>query len=105
MITGFLVLRGVDRGACVGPATAVVVARGELAEYAEALGLRRVCGDDARAGRPGVLLAGDPAAPEPAEQGRGRHPDLAGQGGQPPLAGPEAALTGALVVVQARAQA
>src|SRR5205823_3725976 len=105
MITGFLVLRGVDRGACVGPAAAVVVAGGELVEYAEAFDFRGVCGDDPPAGRPGVLPAGDPAAPEPAEQGRGRHPDLAGQGGQPPLTGPEAALTGALVVVQARAQA
>src|SRR2546430_8722354 len=105
MITGFLVLRGVDRGACVGPATAVVVAGGELAEYAEAFDFRGVCGDDPPAGRPGILLAGDPAAPEPAEQGRGRHADLAGQGGQPPLAGPEAALIGAVVVVQAGTQA
>src|SRR5262249_17261889 len=49
--------------------------------------------------------AGDPAALEPSEQGRPRHADLAGQGGQPPLAGPEAALVGAVVVVQAGPQA
>ena len=51
------------------------------------------------------MPAGDPAAFEPSEQGRGRHLDLAGQGGQPPLAGPEAALVGAVVVVQAGTQA
>ena len=74
-------------------------------ERAEALDFGGVCGDDPPVGRPGVLLAGDPAASEPSEQGRGRHADLAGQGGQPPLTGPEAALTGALVVVQAGSQA
>src|SRR2546430_9446805 len=105
MITGLLVLRGVDRGACVGPAAPVVVAGRELVEYAEAFDFRGVCGDDPPAGRPGILLAGDPAAPEPAEQGRRRHADLAGQGGQPPLAGSEAALAGAVVVVQAGPQA
>src|SRR6516165_11101423 len=94
-----------DRGAVVGPAAPVVVAGRELVQRAEALDLGGICGDDPPAGRPGVLPAGDPAALEPSEQGRARHPDLAGQGGQPPLAGPEAALIGAVVVVQAGSQA
>src|SRR5262249_14254679 len=64
-----------------------------------------VCGDDPPVGRVGVLVAGDPTAFEPSEQGGCRHLDLAGQGGQPPLARPEAALAGAMVVVQAGPQA
>src|SRR5215467_2492079 len=105
MITGLLVLGGVDRDAVVGPAAPVVVTGWQLVQCAEALDFGGVCGDDPPAGRPGVLPAGNPAASEPPEQGRHRHPDLAGQGGQPPLAGPEAALVGAVVVVQARPQA
>src|SRR5205807_9695950 len=103
MVTGLLVLGGVDRGAVAGPAAPVVVSGRQLVQRAEAFDLGLVCGDDPPAGRPGVLPAGDPAALEPAEQGRGRHADLAGQGSQPPLAGPEAALSGAVVVVQAGA--
>src|SRR5512135_2879001 len=105
MIAGLLVLRGVDRGTVVGPAAPVVVAGRELVQRAEAFDLRLICDDDPPVGRPGVLPAGDPAAFEPSEQGCGRHADLAGQGGQPPLAGPEAALIGAVVVVQAGPQA
>jgi hypothetical protein len=82
-----------------------VVAGRQLVQRAEALDFGGVCGDDPPVGRPGVLPAGDPAAFEPSEQGRHRHLDLAGQGGQPPLAGPEAALVGAVVVVQAGPQA
>src|SRR5438132_11229277 len=105
MVTGLLVLGGVDRGAVVGPAAPVVVAGRQLVQRAEAFDFGGVCGDDPPAGRTGVLPAGDPAALEPSEQGRHRHPDLAGQGSQPPLAGPEAALIGAVVVVQAGTQA
>ena len=105
MIAWLLVLRGVDRDAVVGPAAPVVVAGGELVQRAEAFDFGLVCGDDPPVGRPGVLPAGDPAAFEPSEQGRHWHPDLAGQGSQPPLAGPEAAVIGAMVVVQAGAQA
>src|SRR5258707_12699605 len=105
MSSGLLVVGIVDRVAGVGPAAPVVVAGRELAQRAEALDLAGVCGNDPPVGRPGVLPAGDPAALEPSEQGRARHPDLAGQGGQPPLAGTEAALVGPLVVVQAWAQA
>src|SRR5947207_2539088 len=104
MVTGVLVLRGVDRGAVVGPAAPVVVAGRQLVQRAEALDLGGVGGDDPPAGRAGVLPAGDPAASEPSEQGCGRHADLAGQGGQSPLAGPEAAVIGAVVVVQAGTQ-
>jgi hypothetical protein len=82
-----------------------VVAGRHLVQRAEAFDLGGVCGDDPPVGRPGVLAAGDPAASEPSEQGRPRHPDLAGEGGQPPLAGAEAALIGAVVVVQAGPQA
>src|SRR5260370_35572203 len=95
MVTGFLVLRGVDRDVVAGPAAPVVVAGRQLAERAEASDFGGVCGDDPPVGRPGVLPAADPAAFEPSEQGRGRHADLAGEGGQPPLAGPEAAAAGA----------
>jgi len=42
---------------------------------------------------------------EPSEQGRRWHADLSGEGGQPRLAGPEAAPAAAVVVVQAGAQA
>jgi hypothetical protein len=83
----------------------VVVAGRQLVQRAEALDLCGIRGDDPPVGRPGVLAAGDPAASEPSEQGRHRHPDLAGQGGQPPLARLEAAVIGAVVVVQAGAQA
>lgn len=74
-------------------------------ECAEAFDFGLVRGDDPPVGRPGVLPAGDPAALELSEQGRGRHANLAGEGGQPPLAGREAALAGAVVVVHAGAQA
>ena len=67
--------------------------------------LGRVGGDDPPVGRACVLAAGDPAAFEPSEQGCRRHPDLAGEGGQPPLARSEAALAGAVVMVEAGAQA
>ena len=89
----------------VGPAAPVVVAGRQLVQRAEAFDFGVVCGDDPPVGCPGVLPAGDPAAFEPSEQGRHWHPDLAGQGGQPPLAGPEAAVIGAVVVVQAGTQA
>src|SRR5215470_9379711 len=105
MVTGVLVLRGAGRGAVVGPAAPVVVAGRQLVQRAEASDFGGVCGDDPPVRRPGVLLAGCPAALEPSEQGRDRHADLAGQGGQPPLAGPEAALIGAVVMVQAGPQA
>src|SRR5690348_561693 len=105
MVTGLLVCRGVDQGAVVGPAAPVVVAGWQLVQRAEASDFGVVGGDDPAVGRTGVLPAGDPAALEPSEQGRYRHADLAGQGGQPPLAGPEAALVGAVVVVQAGPQA
>src|SRR5438034_10003764 len=105
MVTGLLVLGGVDRGAGVGPAVPVVVAGGQLVQRAEAFAFGVVCGDDPPAGRTGVLPAGDPAASEPSEQRRRRHADLAGQGSQPPLAGREAAVIGAVVVVQAGTQA
>src|SRR6266849_9504327 len=105
MVTGFLVFRSVDRDAVVGPAAPVVVAGWQLVECAEAFDLGGVCGDDPPAGRPGVLPARDPAASEPSEQGCGRHADLAGEGGQPPLSGLEAAAVGAVVVVQAETQA
>src|SRR6185312_6019760 len=105
MVTGLLVLRGVDRGAVVGPAAPVVIAGRQLVQRAQALDFGGAGGDDPPVRRPGVLPAGDPAAPEPSEQGRCRHADLAGQGGQPPLPGPEAALVGAVVVVQAGPQA
>ena len=74
-------------------------------ERAEALDFGGVGGDDPPVGRTGVLAAGDPAAFEPSEQGRHRHADLAGQGSQPPVARPEAAVIGAVVVVQAGPQA
>src|SRR6266700_2308070 len=106
MVTGLLVLLGVvDRGAVAGPAALAVVAGRELVQGAEALDFGLVCGDDPPVGRPGVLAAGDPASSEPSEQGGGRHADLAGQGCQPPLPGLQAALAGAVVVVQAWAQA
>jgi hypothetical protein len=105
MTVEFLVRRGVDGGAVVGPAAPVVVAGRELVQRAEAFDFGRICGDDPPVGCPGVLPAGDPAASEPSEQGCHRHPDLAGQGSQPPVAGPEAALIGAMVVVQAGTQA
>jgi hypothetical protein len=79
-----------------------VVAGRELVQGAEAFDFGGVCGDDPPVGRPGVLPAGDSAAFEPPEQGRHRHLDLAGQGGQPPLPGSEAAVIGAVVVRPAR---
>jgi hypothetical protein len=81
-----------------------VIAGRELVQRAESLDFGGVCGDDPPVGRPGVLPAGGPAAPEPSEQGRRRHADLTGQGSQPPLAGAQAALIGAVVVVQAGTQ-
>src|SRR6266513_1322113 len=105
MIVGLLVLRTLDWDAGVGPAAPVVVAGRQLVQRAEAFDLGLVCGDDPPVGCPGVLPAGDPAAFEPREQGCSGHPDLAGKGGQPPLAVPEAALIGAVVVVQAGTQA
>jgi hypothetical protein len=93
------------QGIGAGPAAPVVVAGGQLVQGAKAFDLGPVGGDDPPVGRAGVLAAGDPAAFEPPEQGRCRHPDLAGEGGQRPLAGPEAALAGARVMVQAGAQA
>jgi hypothetical protein len=105
MSIGLLVLGTLNRGAGVGPAAPVVVAGWQLVQRAEAFDLGPVRGDDPPVGCPGVLPAGDPAALKPREQGRYRHPDLAGKGGQPPLVVPEAALIGAVVVVQAGAQA
>src|SRR5438552_14927737 len=105
MIVRLLVLGSAGWGVGVGPAAPVVVAGWQLVQCAEAFDFGLVGGDDPPVGRPGVLPAGDPAAFEPSEQGCRRHPDLAGEGGQPPLAGPEAALAGAVVMVEAGAQA
>src|SRR6266487_6385751 len=101
-----LLVRGAfAQGIGVGPSAPVVVAGRQLVPCAEAFDLGPVGGDDPPVGRAGVPPAVDPPAFEPGEQGCRWHPDLAGEGGQPPLAGPEAALAGAGVVVQAGAQA
>src|SRR5258708_21914153 len=99
MVVGLLVLGSAGRDAGAGPAAPVVVAGRQPVQLAEAFDLGLVRGDDPSVGRPGVLTAGDPAAFEPGEQGCGRHPDLAAEGGQPPLARSGAALAGALVMV------
>src|SRR5260370_19174877 len=96
---GLLVRGAFAQGIGVGPAAPVVVAGWQLVQRAEAFDLGWAGGDDPPVGRAGVLAAGDPAAFEPGEQGCRGHLDLAGEGGQPPLAGPEAALAGAGVVV------
>src|ERR1700761_6196096 len=105
MIAGLLVFGGVVDWGAVDPAAPAVVAGGQLVQRAGALDFGGVCCDDPAVGRAGVLPAGDPAAPKPSEQGRGRHADLAGQAGQPPLAGPEAAVIGTVVVIQPGTQA
>src|SRR5579875_415514 len=105
MITGLLVVGTAGGGVSAGPAAPVVVTVWQLVQRAEAFDFGVVCGDDPPVGRAGVLLSGDPAALEPAEQGSCWHPDLAGEGSQPPLAGCEAAAAGAVVVVEAGAQA
>jgi hypothetical protein len=105
MMIRLLVRGAFAQGIGAGPAAPVVVAGRQLVQRAEAFDFSRVGGDDPPVGRAGVLPAGDPAAFEPSEQGCRGHSDLAGEGGQPPLAGPDAALAGAGVVVQAGAQA
>src|SRR5260370_36868939 len=84
---GLLVRGAFAQGIGVGPAAPVVVAGRQLVQRAEAFDLGWAGGDGPPGGRAGGLAARDPAAPEPGKQGCPGALDLAGEGGQPPLAG------------------
>src|SRR6266567_215431 len=78
----------------IQPAAPVVVAGRKLVKGPEACDLGLVRGDDPAAGRAGVLSSGDPAASQPGEQCRHRHPDLTGEGRQPPFVRSQMPVTG-----------
>src|SRR5260370_4321666 len=89
----------------IQPAAPVVVAGRELVKGPEAWDLGLVRGDDPAVGRAGVLSSGDPAASQPGEQCRHLHPDLTGEGRQPPFVRSQMPVTGVPVGVQARSDA
>lgn len=69
----------------VGPMQAGVVAVGTAAAFAELDQVVGVGFDDPPVGGCVLLPAGDPAAPQPGEQGGRGHVEMVGQGGEPPF--------------------